>query len=192
MIFVRHGESRHHVDGLTGGWTDTSLTPRGREQIAGACVRLRTLDLPRDTRLFSSDLKRALESAQIIGRALALTPEPMWALREIGNGDAAGLTVADACAMANPAPQVRSTDWRPYPNAETYREMAARIAGALEIIAQRGARSAIVVGHEMSGQELLRCWLGLDLDSIAAFELGTASVTEAVINRWGEPALRLR
>ena len=31
LILVRHGESQHHVLGLSGGWTDTPLTDGGRE-----------------------------------------------------------------------------------------------------------------------------------------------------------------
>ena len=32
IIIVRHGQSEHHVRGLTGGWTDTPLTALGHGQ----------------------------------------------------------------------------------------------------------------------------------------------------------------
>ena len=45
MVFVRHGESQHHVNGLTGGWTDTPLTPVGKQQIESAVRLLQKLEL---------------------------------------------------------------------------------------------------------------------------------------------------
>jgi len=32
LILVRHGEAGHLVSDLTGGWTDSSLTERGKRQ----------------------------------------------------------------------------------------------------------------------------------------------------------------
>lgn len=38
IILVRHGEATHHTQRLTGGWTDSQLTDKGRAQIkAAAC-----------------------------------------------------------------------------------------------------------------------------------------------------------
>ena len=58
----------------------------------------------------------------------------------------------------------------PNENAETYREMAERLASALHYIENSDTHTAIVVGHGLSGQELLRAWLRLPLDAKIAFK----------------------
>lgn len=189
LIFVRHGESRHHVDKLTGGWTDTSLTPLGERQVAATAEYMSTLGLPAQIPLFSSDLKRAMESAAIVGSALGLTPTPLFDLREINNGDATGLTQSQAEAIARPEPDQPDLDWRRYQNAESYREMAQRLRKALQTVNDLGSEIAIVVGHGFSGQELIRAWLKLPIDIPIAFELGVASLSELRINRWNEPLI---
>ena len=40
IILVRHGEATHHTQRLTGGWTDSQLTDKGRAQIKAAAVKL--------------------------------------------------------------------------------------------------------------------------------------------------------
>ena len=33
IILVRHGEATHHTEHLTGGWTDSTLTGNGKQQM---------------------------------------------------------------------------------------------------------------------------------------------------------------
>ena len=110
----------------------------------------------------------------------------MHDLREINTGDAAGLAESEVTKINLPTPSVPDHDWRPNPNAETYREMANRIACALERVENSASQTAIVVGHGLSGQELLRAWLRLPLTTNIAFKFDSGSLTEARINRWGE------
>ena len=186
LIFVRHGQSVHHVEGLTGGWTDTPLTPLGRRQARATGHYLNTLALAPDTRCFTSDLMRAAETAALVGDAVSLAPSPVTELREINHGDATGLTEDEAVAIALPPAPGWDPDWRAYHNAESYAEMAARLGIALDRIERSGVSTAIVVGHGLSGQELVRAWLGLPLLPFVAFRFGPASVTELCFNRWGE------
>ena len=85
VLFVRHGESEHHVKGLTGGWTDTPLTDLGRQQIRSTAERLKSM--VKGGELFCcSDLLRAQQSAEIICAVLGYEPRVMQWLREINNG----------------------------------------------------------------------------------------------------------
>jgi len=161
----------------------------GERQVAATAEYLSTLGLPARIPLFSSDLKRATESAAIVGAALGLTPTPLSDLREINNGDATGLTQSQAEAIARPEPDQPDLDWRRYQNAESYREMAQHLRKALQAVDNVGSEIAIVVGHGFSGQELMRAWLKLPIDIPIAFELGVASLSELRINRWNEPLI---
>ena len=70
IFFIRHGESVHHVTGMTGGWTDTPLTDAGARQIkgtAGALQRLASAG-PSDPEPLH---QRALAGQSVAGRDLA-------------------------------------------------------------------------------------------------------------------------
>ena len=64
IILVRHGEATHHTLKLTGGWTDSELTPKGEAQLHAVANKLaddfegRKLPI----RILASDLKRAAKS----------------------------------------------------------------------------------------------------------------------------------
>jgi probable phosphoglycerate mutase len=186
MVFVRHGESQHHVNGLTGGWTDTPLTPVGKQQIESAVRLLQKLELGGQIGLYASDLRRAAESATIIGEALGYSPVFMADLREINNGKAAGLTLEEARKIRLPESDPPNLEWRPYENAETWREVNERLATGLRRIESKCDDTAIVVGHGLSGQALVRAWLQLPLEPVISFHFDTASVTELRINEWRE------
>jgi broad specificity phosphatase PhoE len=79
VLFLRHGESAHNVhtgeERLAEELGDL-LTERGRAQAAAAGAGLRDLDLG-ITRLLTSPMRRATETAEAIGAAIGLEPEPV-------------------------------------------------------------------------------------------------------------------
>ena len=74
IILVRHGEATHHTQHLTGGWTNSVLTEKGRAQLEAAAAMLaRDFAGRKDKlRILASDLERAAESARILAKALHL------------------------------------------------------------------------------------------------------------------------
>jgi len=188
LIFVRHGESQHLVDGMTGGWTDTSLTDRGCRQAAATARHLADLDLS-GFAFFTSDLKRAHETAEIIGKQIRQTPIPISELREVNNGEATGLTVEEAVKIRRPPPAAPDPDWTSYAGGESLRALDARMRHALGRMEGSGHARILVVGHGFSGTVLLRAWLGLPSQPYIAFNLSPASVSEFSINEWSEPCI---
>jgi len=98
LYLIRHGES----EGNTGDdWgVDPVLTPHGRRQAECAGEALRDAGI---THLYCSALRRALESAHIIGQALGLKPEAWPELVEVadwrmGNQPYTGLPRAEIAA----------------------------------------------------------------------------------------------
>jgi broad specificity phosphatase PhoE len=89
---VRHGESTWNAKDLVQGQLDPELSPSGREQAARCSRNLASRARPEA--VYSSDLRRALETATPIAHALgaALFVEP--GLRERSLGDAEGLPSA--------------------------------------------------------------------------------------------------
>ena len=90
IYVVTHAQSLHHVQNLTGGWYDTSLTKKGIEQ-AGKLAEFfyREIDIP-NIPIYSSDLKRAFETAEIIARPFNSSVIRDKRLRETSLGDAEG------------------------------------------------------------------------------------------------------
>ena len=88
LLLIRHAESSWNVAGRWQGHGDPPLSDRGRVQ-ANALAR----ELARETIdvLVSSDLRRAAETAAILGQARGLPPELNPGVRELDPGDWAGL-----------------------------------------------------------------------------------------------------
>ena len=188
LIFIRHGESEHHVNGMTGGWTDTPLTERGRRQAAATARHLAELDLAA-AGFFTSDLLRASQTAEIIGEQLHRQADSLISLREVNNGEATGLTVLEAKKIERPHPPTYDPDWTAYPGGETLAMLDARMRTALAELEGAGHSEVVAVGHGFSGTLLLKAWLGLPLLPYIAFNLGPASVSEFRINEFSEPCI---
>jgi probable phosphoglycerate mutase len=189
LIFVRHGESEHHVNGMTGGWTDTPLTDRGRRQAHATARHLAELDLT-SAGYFSSDLLRASQTAEIIGAQLGRQPVSLESLREVNNGEATGLSVAQAKRIERPHPEVYDPDWTAYPGGESMKVLDARMRAALGELTATGHSEVLVVGHGFSGTLLLKAWLGMPIQPYIAFNLSPASVSEFFINEFSEPCIQ--
>ncbi len=113
LVLIRHGESRHLVEYMTGGWTDTRLTDRGIAQANAVANRLQFLLKELDYTLFSSDLLRASETAEIIAKYIRKEPIYLKDLRELNNGIAIGLSNDDARKIMNPLIEPRE-EWIPF------------------------------------------------------------------------------
>lgn len=191
LILVRHAQSDQHVRDITGGWTDTHLTDLGRQQSFRIGLRLKKILGNRPAKLFSSDLARAAESAKIIGQACHLEPVFYEELRELNNGDAVNLTREQAKAIEQPITEPIH-DWIPYPRAESWRMMAERVFGFMELLNPLVADTGIIVTHGNSGVAIIQWWLGLQVPCVPAisFQLDPASITILAINFWNERTIR--
>ena len=121
IILIRHGESESNVGEMTGGWTDTPLTALGLRQAEAAARRLKEELGGAPCRLVSSNLRRAMQTAKVIGAALGVEPSPEPGLRRIYNGEATGRTKEEAKSIYTP-PTRPLIEWVAYPRR---RELAA-------------------------------------------------------------------
>ena len=83
VYVIRHGQSETNLKGRWTGWLDVELTEKGREDAkkAGEALKGITFD-----KVFSSDLKRAIDTARI---ATGCEPEKTALVREINVGNIA-------------------------------------------------------------------------------------------------------
>jgi probable phosphoglycerate mutase len=135
LYFVRHGETGHNASGLTMGQMDVPLNERGMAQAAQTAEWLRRFPV---ARIVSSDLSRAMATAEPLAAALGLKVEPDRRLRELCFGIFEGRSIAD-CDRENPEIVARwrsgDFDFAP-PGGETRRSLMERtrrvLAGLLE------------------------------------------------------------
>jgi broad specificity phosphatase PhoE len=93
FLLFRHGESEWNAEDRWQGQGDPSLTETGRCQVQRAAQALvENPETPPIQQIISSDLKRASQSAQILGDALGLEPRYDSRLRELDVGEWEGLS----------------------------------------------------------------------------------------------------
>ena len=92
IILLRHGQTDYNVAGRMQGHLDSVLTAVGHEQAAAAAPMLAALE---PDRIVSSDLQRAVDTAEVVGAACGLPVKFDARLRETHLGLWQGRTVAE-------------------------------------------------------------------------------------------------
>ena len=93
LLLARHGESDWNRARRWQGHADRPLTDLGRRQARELAERLAGVELDA---VFSSDLRRASETAEIVARSQGLDVTTMPELREVDVGSWSGLTRTEA------------------------------------------------------------------------------------------------
>jgi 2,3-bisphosphoglycerate-dependent phosphoglycerate mutase/probable phosphoglycerate mutase len=92
LILLRHGQTDYNVDGRMQGHLDSNLTADGHDQAAAAAPVLAELA---PDRVISSDLRRAVDTAEVVAAACGLPVKFDARLRETHLGHWQGRTVAE-------------------------------------------------------------------------------------------------
>ncbi len=179
LILVRHGESTGNAEGLLLGRIDSPLTVRGRAQarsLVGAVAGA--------TRLISSPLVRALDTAEALGTGLPVEVDERWIEVDYGKYDGEKLGSIPSEVWA----RWRSDPTYAPPGGESLAAAGARTRAACEELfsdpdgAARGDAAVVVVSH-VSPIKAAACWsLGLGDEGAWRLYLANASVTTI---RWG-------
>jgi probable phosphoglycerate mutase len=155
VLLARHGQTDDNLEPLRfQGWRDTPLNDTGRRQAAELAERVASIGV---ASLWSSDLLRASETAEIVGARLGLRPRLDWRLREGNRGRWEGRLFEDV-AREEPeasAAYTRAGDgWR-FPGGESLREHQRRVSACVEQIRGTGELPALAVAHGGSIRAML-------------------------------------
>jgi broad specificity phosphatase PhoE len=145
VLLIRHGQSQGNAERRFGGHTATPLSTRGRRQAQATATSLKDEGL---TAIYTSDLARAVETADVLAKLTGLSAQPTSAFRERSVGVMEGLTFEHA-AQQHPeqyAALLRRDFEHVLTGGESYRQLLDRARNKLdEIIAEhRGGKIAIV------------------------------------------------
>lgn len=123
---ARHGKDD---DTVRGGWSKTPLTEEGIQQAESLASFVQKSNL-NIKHIYSSDLPRAMQTAEAVGNQLQLPVIPMQEFREVNNGILAGMK-NDLAAETFPGLYWNTLDWEQrYPGGESPREFYERVRDA--------------------------------------------------------------
>ena len=95
LYIVRHGQTEENLERILQGHLPGKLTQEGRQQVKRTAERL-AQEGTNFKCILTSDLKRAMDSADILAERLHLPVIPMEILRERDWGNYTGLSLAEA------------------------------------------------------------------------------------------------
>jgi len=147
IFLIRHGETEWNAVGKLQGSSDIKLLPEGIEQ---AHLLAEHAPFSMVDAIYSSDLSRAMMTAEILAEKFGLPVIKERGLRETSFGDWEGRFLSDL-AKENPNGFEKfftKPDKVQLPNGETFLQSQARIMNAFdEIIADNEDKNIIVVSH---------------------------------------------
>jgi probable phosphoglycerate mutase len=160
LLLARHGETDWNRDGRWQGLSDTRLNDLGREQAEALAA---DLDDAVDV-VYSSDLARARETAEIVAARLGLEVRLDPRLRERGFGAWEGLTTAEIeNRFAESHRRWRAGEGAGAEDAEPFAAFAARIHAFLEdAVRQHPGQTVLVIAHGGSIRVIHALATGLD------------------------------
>lgn len=190
LYLVRHGESEANVAGVLQGQTHGTLTAAGRDAAARLGRALASLAVAeRPTAILTSDLRRAVETAEIIAEALGATPHLFPAAREWNVGDLDGLP-AVALSDAIKRSGLPAAEFAPS-GGESLNELQARAVGTLADLAREateGSRSAdrertLLVSHGDFIRMAIAAAASMSVEAATSLSLRNTSLTELALSK---------
>jgi phosphoserine phosphatase len=183
LLLIRHG----HVEGIDParfrGRADIPLTPLGRRQAEATAQRIAAHW--RVGAVYSSPLQRCVVTAAAIASACAVSSALLEALCDLDYGDWQWKTHAQVRSSApelferwHTAPQLMR-----FPGGESLQDLVARVAGALShVLAQHGADTVVLVGHDSVNRALLLQLLDQPLSAYWVLQQQPCGISEVVVD----------
>jgi len=176
LHLIRHGETHWNRIGRYQGQIDVPLSDGGRGQAAALAEILRVVPLQV---IYTSDLRRARETAEAVAAATGAPLRQDPRLREIRLGRWEGLTLDEIRAQDGEALDDfrRNPATARAPEGESVPEVLERVRAALEDILQAYPEGPVaIVSHGLALAALELSLLGQSLDTVWLREPANAAV----------------
>ena len=145
IVAIQHTQSIHHTNGMVGSWTDWDLSELGIQQAKRIGEKLKVELAGREFVMYSSDLKRAKQTAENVGEYLGISPVLRTELRERNLGRCCGKSVK--WLRENLEKQERTIDDRLFSDAESRRDEWNRLKPFFEEVMGNEEENIIIVSH---------------------------------------------
>src|SRR5919109_2911778 len=159
LLLVRHGETDWNRDGRWQGHSDRPLNELGQRQASELAESLDGVDV-----IYSSDLVRARETAEILGAQLGVEVRLDRRLRERSFGAWEGMTMDEIEQRFREAlDRWRTGEGFGADDAEPFEEFGARVRSFVEdVLGRHPQETVLVVGHGGSIRVVHAFACGLD------------------------------
>lgn len=178
FIFVRHGETEYNRKKLYFGHLDPGLNDLGRKQVMGAKELLKGVEIDA---IYSSDLRRCVETAEIINEGLNKNIIETENLRELNFGIFEGKTYAELLKEFPQHSNEFFNNWENFkiPKGESLLELQNRCVKEIEKIRFKNAGKTILVStHFGCVQGILSYYLCNGLSGYWKFAADNGSLTK--------------
>lgn len=177
LFLVRHGESEWNILNKVQGQKDTALTDNGIRQAEKLAERLKkeSIDF-----IYSSDLKRAYDTAKIVGDKLGLKVNKLEGLREINFGCWQGLSINEIKEKFREEHLIWMT--KPHvldlPGGETLISLQERVLKAVNsIIKRHEGKNILLVSHGAAIKTLILGILDIDVSNYRKISLDNVGIS---------------
>ena len=162
IVFETHGTTEDNEAGIATGWLRGRLSAAGRENASSLGGRRRDDQI---AAVFTSDLRRAVETAEIAFAGSSVPILQDWRLRECDYGLLNGARVAEVHGM-----RLDHLD-NPYPGGESWTQATDRVAGFCADLRPRwDGQRVLVIGHLATRWGLERALEGRSLAELLSEE----------------------
>ncbi len=164
IIVVRHGQTAwNEGEGERfRGRAEVELDDKGIRQTRATAARLAQWEV---AAIYSSPLKRALSTANILAEPLRLQVQPMEGLIDIDYGRWQGLSLKEAAEDDSKLYELwlKSPHLVTFPQGESLEQVQKRVVSAVEsLVPQHPGQSIVLVSHKVVCKVLFCSLLGLD------------------------------
>ena len=191
LYLMRHGETIINRAHRTQGWCDGVLTKSGIEVAINAGVGLR--DIKFDA-VYSSDLGRAYQTAEIIGNKLNIEVEKTEALREMNFGTWEGRIIKD---IIEEDPELYKM-WRnePHlakiPQGETLSQIKERTDAFIKEINEKyDEKHIVLVTHSLCARIMLLSFLDSDVKNIYRINQANTALNIIELRDYGPVVMKM-
>ncbi|HEY4349353.1 MAG TPA: histidine phosphatase family protein [Gaiellaceae bacterium] len=154
LLLARHGQTAWNLERRWQGHADPPLNDTGLAQARALADALGDAGIDA---IYSSDLLRARQTAEIVGARVGLEVDVDERLREVDVGEWSGLTTAEVSLRYPDGHRRRLSGGTGWKQGESYEALSARVVVALDDIAARHpAERVLVVTH---GGALRAAWI---------------------------------
>lgn len=169
IITIQHTQSIHHTNGMVGSWTDWDLSDLGKEQATHIGEKMAKEFAGWNFVMYSSDLKRAKQTAELVGQSLGVCPILAPELRERNLGKCVGKSVQ--WLRDNIECHERTIDDRMFSDAESRRDVWNRLLPFFQTIMESPTENIILVSHGDLLSVFNTMFLGLDVETLNSAEI---------------------
>ena len=169
IITIQHTQSMHHTNGMVGSWTDWELSELGMQQANRIGEKLKAELLDKKFVMYSSDLLRAKQTAENIGKHLGISPILRIELRERNLGRCCGKSVQ--WLRENLEMQEKTIDDRLFSDAESRRDEWNRLKPFFDEVMKSDNENIIIVSHGDLLSVFNTMFLGLNVETINTSEM---------------------